>query len=133
MIHPPLSFGTRWLKDRKCNDDDDDCSGSFEKFSSLIPPKSSTCNVQFGFEKMQSFSGAISQLNIWSKKLSNSQMRALSQCSGRRKKHFQKWRKLLMKSSCSCDRHIFETVTDKLIYKSEPNNYHYRFPGTGHR
>ena len=38
--------------------------------------------LQFGFEKMQSFSGALSQLNFWSKKLSPSQMKALAQCSG---------------------------------------------------
>ena len=42
---------------------------------------------QFGFEKMQSFSGALSQLNVWSKKLSKSQISALSQCSGEKKEH----------------------------------------------
>ena len=39
-------------------------------------------SFQYGFEKMQSFSGALSQLNVWSKKLSKSQINALAQCSG---------------------------------------------------
>ena len=43
--------------------------------------------LQFGFEKMQSFSGALSQLNFWSKKLSPSQMKALAQCSGEQTIH----------------------------------------------
>jgi len=45
-------------------------------------PSASQLWDQFGFEKMQSFSGALSQLNFWSKKLSPSQMKALAQCSG---------------------------------------------------
>ena len=40
---------------------------------------------QYGFEKMQSLSGALSQLNVWSKKLSKSQINALSQCSGEKR------------------------------------------------
>ena len=43
---------------------------------------------QYGFEKMQSLSGALSQLNVWSKKLSKSQIKALSQCSGDKKRTF---------------------------------------------
>ena len=66
-----------------------------EVLKNIISPKLATFDVQFGFEKMQSFSGAISQLNIWSKKLSTSQMRALSQCSGRREKTFPEREKII--------------------------------------
>lgn len=60
----PASFGTR-------------C-----KIRKIFWSKPTRNFLQFGFEKMQSFSGALSQLNFWSKKLSPSQMKALAQCSG---------------------------------------------------
>ena len=37
---------------------------------------------QFGFEKMQSFSGALSQLNFWSGKISNTRIELLAECRG---------------------------------------------------
>ena len=37
---------------------------------------------QFGFEKMQGFSGMLSQLNFWSYKLEEEQIEELSLCKG---------------------------------------------------
>jgi hypothetical protein len=65
---------------------------------------------QYGFEKMQSFSGALSRLEFWSRRLQQEDIKAFANCQGKIVKHISL---LVLQHACKYLHYIY----DQLIVK----------------